>query len=52
MVLCLIDCLRRTGMRGESLRQLEAHGMDVEALFKCLDQKCRTSDEVAKRSER
>lgn len=43
----LLDCLRRTGaLDGEFLRRCKALGIDLEALIKCLDLKCRRqSDE-------
>jgi len=42
-VLCeLLDCLRRTGALGsEFLRRCKELGIDLEALIKCLDWKCR-----------
>lgn len=38
----LLDCLRRTGaLDGELLRRSKELGIDLEALIKCLDRKCR-----------
>jgi hypothetical protein len=41
-----LDCLRRTGaLDGELLRRCKALGIDLEALIKCLELKCRQPDE-------
>ena len=49
-VLCeLLDCLRRSGALGpEAVRRLEALGVNVGALLKCLDGKCRSRREGIK----
>jgi IgA Peptidase M64/von Willebrand factor type A domain len=46
-VLCeVLDCLRRTGaINADVLRRLEAMGLNVGALLKCLGKDCHTTDE-------
>ena len=51
-VLCeLLDCLRRGALGPEFLKRLEGLGLNIEALLKCLDRKCRTYSEGGKRGE-
>lgn len=43
----VLDCLRRTGAIGDELRKrLQALGLDVTTLLKCLDDKCRRRAEA------
>ena len=50
-VLCeLLDCLRRTGaINADVLRRLEAMGINLGALLKCLGKDCHTADERPER---
>ena len=51
-VLCeLLDCWRRGALGPDFLKRLEALGLNIEALLKCLERKCRTSGEGGKRGE-